>query len=164
MTNKAKHPRISKDQYYLNIAQECTLRGTCLRRNYGAVIVKDDQIISTGYTGSPRGRTNCTDHGLCLREQLNIPSGERYEICRSVHAETNACIHASRKDMIGATMYVCGVFYETKKIFRDTIPCEFCKRIIINSGISRVVIRRTLEEYEEYDVSCWVNEEPNFRS
>jgi len=152
--------RISKTNYYLNIAQECTLRGTCLRRSYGAVIVKNDEIISTGYTGSPRGRLNCCDHGQCLREELNIPSGQRYEICRSVHAEMNACIHAGRKDMLGATMYLCGVVKKTGKIFAETIPCELCKRVIINSGIDTVIIRRNEKEYEKYRVAKWAEEEP----
>lgn len=154
------HKRISKDVYYLNIAQECTLRGTCLRRNYGAVIVKNDEIISTGYSGSPRGRTNCCDHGQCLREELSIPSGQRYEICRSVHAEMNACIHASRRDMTGATMYLCGVTKNTGAIYKETTPCELCKRVIINSGIETVVIRRSESEYEVYNVFDWTSEDP----
>ena len=147
--------RISKDMYYLNIAQECTKRGTCLRRNYGAVIVKNDEIISTGYTGSPRGRINCIDHWKCLREELKIPSGERYEICRSVHAEMNACIHASRKDMIGATIYLCGIVLSSGDIFKDTIPCELCKRVIINSGIEKIVIRRDENNFDVYYSKDW---------
>lgn len=152
---KRQITRISKDVYYLNIAQECTQRGTCLRRNYGAVIVKNDEIISTGYTGSPRERINCIDHGKCLREELKIPSGERYEICRSVHAEMNACIHASRKDMIGATMYLCGIELGSGKVFKDTIPCELCKRVIINSGIERIIIRRDENNYDIYYSEDW---------
>lgn len=151
-----KPARISKDIYYLNIAQECTKRGTCLRRNYGAVIVKNDEIISTGYTGSPRGRINCIDEGNCLREEMEIPSGERYEICRSVHAEMNACIHASRRDMTGATMYLCGIVAATGEIYRDTIPCELCKRVIINAGIDKVVIRRDDQNYDVYYSKDWV--------
>ena len=157
---KRQASRISKDIYYLNIAQECTQRGTCLRRNYGAIIVKNDEIISTGYTGSPRGRINCIDHGKCLREELKIPSGERYEICRSVHAEMNACIQASRRDMIGSTMYLCGVVLSTGEIFRDTIPCDLCKRVIINSGIERIVIRRDEENYDVYYSDDWGFEPP----
>ena len=90
--------RIDKINYYLEIADTVLKRGTCLRRNYGAVIVKNDEIISTGYTGAPRGRTNCIDLGFCAREKLNIKSGEKYELCRSVHAEQNAVISAARKD------------------------------------------------------------------
>ena len=100
--------RIDKDNYYLNIAFEVARRGTCLRRNYGAVIVNRDEIISTGYTGSPRGADNCIDIGYCIRQELEVPSGERYELCRSVHAEMNALIHASRREVIGGSLYLVG--------------------------------------------------------
>ena len=96
--------RTSKQNYYLDIADSVLERSTCLRRKYGAIIVRNDEIISTGYNGAPRGRRNCSDLGRCTRESLNIPSGERYELCRSVHAEANAIISASRRDMIGATI------------------------------------------------------------
>jgi dCMP deaminase len=151
--------RISKENYYLNIAQECSRRGTCLRRNYGAVIVNHDEIVSTGYTGSPRGRKNCSDHGQCLRNELNIPPGERYEICRSVHAEVNACLHASRKEMLGGVMYLCGVSRDTGEVYPAGEPCEFCKRVIINAGIEKVVIRRSAEEYEVIEVRSWLEED-----
>jgi len=104
-----KDKRLSKEQYYLNIAREVSKRGTCLRRNFGAVIVKEDQIISTGYSGAPRETPNCIDVGMCFREKMKIPSGTRYELCRGVHAEQNAIIHASRFDMIGGTLYLVGI-------------------------------------------------------
>ena len=93
--------RISKANYYLDIAQTVLERATCLRRVYGAIIVKNDEIISTGYNGAPRGRANCVDLGYCSREAMQVPRGERYELCRSVHAEANAIISASRRDMVG---------------------------------------------------------------
>jgi deoxycytidylate deaminase len=101
--------RTGKDDYYLNIALEVSKRGTCLRRNYGAVIVNYDEIISTGYTGAPRGTRNCVDIGYCVRSDMGVPSGERYELCRSVHAEMNAVIHASRRAAMGGTMYLMGM-------------------------------------------------------
>ena len=93
MTSMSRRDKIN---YYLDIAETVLERGTCLRRNFGALIVKNDQIISTGYVGAPRGRYNCCDLGTCAREELNVPRGERYELCRSVHAEANAIIHAAR--------------------------------------------------------------------
>jgi len=152
--------RISKDNYYLNIAQECTKRGTCLRRNYGAVIVKNDAIISTGYTGAPRGRANCSDSGSCLRKDMNVPSGQRYELCMSVHAEMNACIHASRSDMMGSVLYLVGIHQESGKLVADAMPCELCKRVIINSGIVKVISRRTPDEYEVVEVESFKGEGP----
>ena len=94
--------RMSKDKYYLNIADAVLDRSTCLRRKYGAIIVKNDEILSTGYNGAPRGRVNCSELGYCNREQLRIPSGQRYELCRSVHAEANAIISAARRWTIWA--------------------------------------------------------------
>ena len=134
-----KDNRISKDAYYLNIAKEVASRGTCLRRNYGAVIVKNDEIISTGYTGAPRGRANCNAIGRCIRQERKVPSGERYEICRSVHAEMNAIISASRQDMIGATLYLYGWDVENTCEKKNPKPCTLCERMIINSGITKVV-------------------------
>lgn len=130
--------RIDKEQYYLNIAKAVSLRATCLRRNYGAVIVKDDEIIATGYTGAPRGADNCNELGVCDRIKLNIPSGERYEICKSVHAEMNAIISASRKDMIGSTLYLYGFDGVSKKPI-NAKPCSICERLIKNAGIEKVV-------------------------
>jgi dCMP deaminase len=148
--------RRDKENYYLDIAQSVLERGTCLRRNYGAIIVKNDVIVSTGYTGSPRGRKNCIDLGSCIREKLQIPRGERYELCRSVHAEANAIIAAGRSEMLGATLYLVGRFYETGKIVEDGNSCAMCKRLIINAGISRVIVRTADTDYKSIDVRDWV--------
>lgn len=129
--------RPGKRDYYLSIADTVSQRSTCLRRQYGAVIVQDDEIIATGYNGAPRGRRNCIDCGECERERLHIPHGERYELCRSVHAEANAIISASRKDMIGSTIYLAG--RENGERLHDAESCEMCKRLIINAGIAKVV-------------------------
>ena len=150
--------RIDKIHYYLNIAYEVSKRGTCLRRCYGAVIVNNDEIVSTGYTGAPRGRSNCCEIGYCLRNKLNIPSGERYELCRSVHAEQNAIISAPRKDMIGATMYVAGFDVNTGESVKNTDCCIMCKRFVINAGIEKVIFLDTNESecYREVDTKDWV--------
>ena len=144
--------RIDKVNYYLNIAQSALERSTCLRRKWGAVLVKDDEIISTGYNGAPRGRINCTDLGKCIREELQIPRGERYELCRSVHAEQNAIISAPRKDMLGATLYEVGIDVKTGKYVENSMPCAMCKRFIINSGITKMIFRDTKTKYREIDV------------
>ncbi len=149
--------RRDKLNYYLDIAEAVIDRGTCIRRNFGAIIVKNDQIISTGYVGAPRGRKNCCDLGYCTREQLNIPRGERYELCRSVHAEQNAIIAASRSDMIGSTLFLVGRDYKTKEIVPGANPCALCKRMIINAGISQVVVRDTHEGYRIIDVQSWID-------
>ena len=129
--------RISKDTYYLSIAEEVAKRSTCLKRKYGAVIVNNDEIISTGYNGAPRGCENCSDTGECLRMKLNIPSKQRYELCKSVHAEMNAIISASRKDMIGATLYLVGIKPDGQ--YNCATCCDMCKKMIINAGIERIV-------------------------
>jgi dCMP deaminase len=149
--------RRDKVNYYLDIAQTVLERGTCLRRNFGAIIVSRDQIISTGYSGAPRGRKNCCDTGFCMREKLNVPRGERYELCRSVHAEANAMIAASRNDMIGATLYLVGMDAKTGALIPDSSSCAMCKRLIINSGITTVVVRNTGDRYTVIDVNTqWV--------
>ena len=149
--------RPEKMNYYLNIAQKVAERGTCLRRLYGAVIVKDDEIISTGYCGAPRGAVNCCDRGSCKRQELNIPSGERYELCRSVHAEANAIIAASRADMIGSTLYLVCKDYATGEIVAGTNSCAMCKRMVINAGISTVIIRDTADSFRVVSVTDeWV--------
>ncbi len=148
--------RRDKQNYYLDIAQTVAERGTCIRRNYGAIIVHNDEIISTGYVGAPRGRKNCSDLGYCIRQQLNIPRGERYEMCRSVHAEANAIISASRRDMIGSTLYLVGLEAETGEIVANSCCCSMCKRMVINSGIKEVVIRDTQDEYRKINVSEWI--------
>ena len=149
--------RISKENYYLDIAQTVLERATCLRRVYGAIIVKNDEIISTGYNGAPRGRRNCVDMGFCTREALKVPRGERYELCRSVHAEANAIISASRRDMVGGTLYLVGRNAQTGEILSDATSCPMCRRLIINAGLERVVIRQTPEKFEVVRVQDWVD-------
>lgn len=148
--------RTDKENYYLDIAETVLERGTCLRRNFGAIIVKNDEIVSTGYVGAPRGRKNCIDTGICVRESLGVPRGERYELCRSVHAEANAIISASRSDMIGSTLYLAGKDAKTGEYVENASPCSMCKRMIINAGIERVIVRNTKTKYTEINVSNWV--------
>ncbi|MBO5955507.1 MAG: cytidine deaminase [Clostridia bacterium] len=148
--------RVDKHNYYLDIAETVIERGTCLRRNFGAIFVKNDEIVSTGYTGAPRGRQNCTNLGVCVREKLAIPRGERYELCRSVHAEANCIISAQRRDMIDSTLYLVGKDYNTGELVENTSSCSMCKRMIINAGIKQVVIRDTATEYHIVDVEEWV--------
>ncbi len=148
--------RIDKTNYYLDIAEATLERGTCLRRNFGAIIVKNDEIVSTGYVGAPRGRKNCCDLKYCMREKLNIPRGERYELCRSVHAEQNAIISAKRSDMIGATLYLVGKNYSDGHYVENAMPCALCKRMIINAGIEKVIIRNTKTQYTTIEVASFV--------
>ena len=148
--------RRDKINYYLDIADTVSARSTCLRRRYGAVIVNHDQIVSTGYVGAPRGRENCCDLGTCVREELKIPRGERYELCRSVHAEMNAVISASRDQMIGGTLYLSGREVSTGEYVKNSMSCSLCKRVIINSGIERVIIRDSDEDYRIIEVMEWV--------
>ncbi len=148
--------RRDKNNYYLDMAQVALERGTCLRRNFGAVIVKNDVIVSTGYTGAPRGRKNCIDLNRCMREEHNIPRGERYEFCRSVHAEANAIISASREQMLGSTLFLVGRDMKTGEIMTDANSCTMCKRMIINAGIDKVVIRRDNDKFEEIMVREWI--------
>ena len=149
--------RIDKANYYLDLAEAALERSTCLRRKWGCVIVKDDEIISTGYNGAPRGRKNCSDIGTCIREELNIPRGERYELCRSVHAEQNAIISAERSKMIGATMYLVGKSYKDGSYVEKSNPCALCKRMIINAGIKDIYIRDTKEEYRHVLVQEFID-------
>ena len=148
--------RTSKENYYLDIADSVLERSTCLRRKYGAIIVRNDEIISTGYNGVPRGRKNCSDLGICTRETLHSPSGERYELCRSVHAEANAIISASRRDMIGATIYLVGRDAKTNSLLPDAMSCSMCKRHIINAGIDKVVIRTGQSTFITIPVADWI--------
>ena len=148
--------RVSKENYYLDIAATVAERGTCYRKLYGTIIVKNDTIISTGYVGAPRGRANCCDLGYCLRDQMNIPRGERYELCRSVHSEANAIIAAPRDQMLGATLYMACLAPGTGEYISGTNSCAMCKRLIINAGIEKVVIRDTPEEYRVIQVTDWV--------
>ncbi len=151
--------RVSKHNYYLDIAQTVSERSTCLRKKYGAIIVKNDTIVSTGYNGAPRGRKNCTDLGICMRDKLNIPRGERYEMCRSVHAEANAIIAASREQMLGATLYMACVDGKTGELVTDTCSCMMCKRLVINAGIEKVIIRTGTEDYKIVDVNSWIEDD-----
>lgn len=145
--------RRDKINYYLDIAETVASRGTCLRRNFGAIIVNNDQIISTGYVGAPRGRQNCSDLGYCTRERLKVPRGERYELCRSVHAEANAIIHASRNDMLGATLYLVGLECDTGGYVENAFPCSMCTRMIINSGIQKVIVRDDKDNFRSIIVA-----------
>ena len=151
--------RISKENYYLNIAETVLERATCLRRVFGAIIVKNDEIISTGYNGAPRGRCNCVDMGFCTREAMKVPRGERYELCRSVHAEANAIISASRRDMVGGTIYLVGRDARTGELLADATSCLMCRRMVINAGLEKVVIRRTDTEFEVVPVADWIAED-----
>jgi len=148
--------RRDKINYYLDIAETVLERGTCLRRKFGAIIVNNDEIVSTGYVGAPRGRANCVDLNYCTREKLNVPKGQRYELCRSVHAEANAIISASRKDMIGSTIYLACHDAKTNELYGDVEPCSMCKRLIINAGIKSVIVRVTKDEYKIIDVDSWI--------
>jgi dCMP deaminase len=149
--------RRDKYNYYLDIAETVLERGTCLRRNYGSIIVKNDEILSTGYTGSPRGRKNCIDIGTCRREEMKIPRGERYEMCRSVHSEANAIISAPRRDMIGSILYLVGKDVKTGEIVPDASSCAMCKRLIINAGIELVVIRVNQTDFKIIEVNDWID-------
>ena len=151
--------RISKENYYLDIAETVLERATCLRRVYGAIIVKNDEIISTGYNGAPRGRVNCSGLGYCSREALRVPRGERYELCRSVHAEANAIISAARRDMVGGTLYLAGKDAVTGEILSDATSCAMCRRLIINAGLEKVVIRVSPADYTVVDVRRWIEED-----
>ena len=149
--------RIDKENYYLDIAETVLERSTCMRRCYGAIIVQHDEIVSTGYNGAPRGRQNCMDLGFCTRDAMNIPSGERYELCRSVHAEMNAIISAARRDTLGATLYMACKDPKTGQLIPGSTSCSMCRRLIINAGIKRVVIRDTPTDYRVVDVERdWV--------
>ena len=146
--------RMGKEDYYLDIADAVLGRSTCMRRKYGAIIVRNDEILSTGYNGAPRGRRNCSDVGMCMRETLGIPSGERYELCRSVHAEANAIISAARRDMLGGTLYLVGRDAKTHELLDETTPCSMCKRL--NAGITQVVVRTGSESHKVIHVRDWV--------
>lgn len=148
--------RIDKENYYLDIAQTVLERSTCRRRCYGAIIVRHDEIVATGYNGAPRGRANCNELGYCVREQMCVPRGERYELCRSVHAEANAIISASRNECIGGTIYLVGRDAATGALLSDATSCSMCRRMIINAGLERVVIRRTETKYTIVPVQAWI--------
>lgn len=150
--------RRDKHNYYLDIADAVRNRSTCLRRSYGAIIVKNDEIISTGYNGAPRGRKNCNELGYCMRNKLQIPRGERYEMCRSVHAEANAIISAARRDMLGAVLYLVGR-EENGSLIENSSSCTMCKRLVINAGITTIIIRDTEDSFREIPVTQWIEQD-----
>ena len=154
MNNNDTNKRIDKISYYLNIAKAVAQRGTCLRRRFGAVIVKDDRIVSTGYAGAPRGRKNCCDIGKCFRQENNIPAGQRYELCRSVHAEMNAIISASKEELEGGVMYLVGIENDCT-ITPNGDCCVMCKRMIINAGIKYVIIAKS-NGSKKIPVATWI--------
>ena len=156
--------RRDRINYYLDIALVVSERGTCLRRKFGAIIVNNDEIISTGFVGAPRGRENCCDRKTCLREQLNIPKGQQYEKCRSVHAEANCIISASRRDMLGGTLYLACRDAKTGELDGNVEPCAMCKRLIINAGITTVIVRVTDNEYKSIAVEKWVEDDDTVAS
>lgn len=156
--------RLDKENYYLDIAETVAERSTCLRRCYGAILVRNDEIVATGYNGAPRGRKNCMDLGRCTREQLGIPSGERYELCRSVHAEANCIISAARNESLGATLYMACRDPETGERITGSTSCAMCRRLIINAGIERVVIRDTASEYRVVHVEDWIREDDSLET
>ena len=151
--------RRDKINYYLDLAEVVAQRSTCLRRRYGAVIVQNDEVISTGYVGAPRGRKNCTDMNFCIRSKMNVPRGERYELCRSVHAEANAIISSSRNKMLGSTLYLVGIECDTGEYVKNANSCSMCKRMIINAGIAHVIIRDTKDDYRIIHVQKWIEED-----
>ncbi len=151
--------RVSKENYYLDIAQTVATRSTCLRKAFGAIIVKNDTILSTGYNGAPRGRLNCSDIGRCIRDELKIPRGERYELCRSVHAEANAIIAASRENMLGSTLYMSCLDPKTGEVVPNTCSCAMCKKLILNAGIDRVVIRTSPTQFTSVRVREWLEDD-----
>jgi len=157
MNTTGEKVRPSKEEYYLDIARTVAKRSTCLRRNFGAIIVKNDIIISTGYNGAPRGRENCSDLKYCLREKMQLQRGERYELCRSVHAEANAIIAAKRDEMIGSRLYLACIDAKTGKEVYDASCCLMCKRLVINAGIAEVVVPRENEKgFEVLSVNDWI--------
>lgn len=148
--------RVDKINYYLLIAEAVAMRGTCLRKNYGCIIVKNDEIIATGYTGAPRGRKNCIDIGYCTKKKIlpEIHHGG-YDACRSVHAEQNAIISASRKDMLGGKLYLVGIRKDTGQYEEEANSCELCKKMIINSGIKEVIVKQK-NGYKIINVEDWI--------
>lgn len=148
--------RISKTEYYMSIAKSVATRSTCLRRKYGAIIVKNDEIIATGYNGSPRGCKNCSTINSCLRKELGIKGKEHYELCKSVHAEMNCVISAKRSDMIGSTMYLCGL--NPDGTTHKSESCSLCKKMIINSGISRVVTSVDDNNFKITDTNSFIDD------
>lgn len=152
--------RVDKINYYLDIAETVSERSTCLRKHYGCIIVKNDEIISTGYSGAPRGRENCIDLGYCTKKKFypDIRHGG-YDACRSVHAEQNAIISAARKDMIGSTMYLVGKRKDEKKYEEGAMSCQTCRKLIINAGIKEVIVRISKKDYVKVNVDDWIEQD-----
>ncbi len=161
--------RPSKDRYYLNIAKEVAQRATCFRVKIGAIIVRDDVIVATGYVGAPRKTRDCLEKGYCLRDKLNIPHGQRYELCASVHAEQNCIINAARAgvSLLGGDMYIWGEDNQGKQI--DAFPCFICKKMIINAGLKRVICSTNPQsranslwgrngDFKVFNVSDWIKQ------
>lgn len=151
--------RITKINYYLDIARAVAMRSSCLRKKYGAIIVKNDVIIATGFNGAPRGRKNCCDLGYCIREQMNIPRGERYELCRGVHGEANAIISASREQMLDGVMYEVCVNPATNEIIHGVDSCQMCKKLIINAGLDKIIFREKNNGYRCVNVRDWLEDD-----
>lgn len=151
--------RTSKDQYYLGIAKEVSTRSTCFRRAIGAIIVRDDQIISTGYVGAPRKTKDSLEHGFCLRDKLGIPHGQRYELCRSVHAEQNAIINAARAgvSLLGGDMYIYGSAPGSAAPI-SAFPCYICKKMIVNCGLDRIVCSAADGGAKVFRVEDWIRD------
>ncbi|MBN1258686.1 dCMP deaminase family protein [Candidatus Peregrinibacteria bacterium] len=154
--------RPSKDEYYLELAKTVAKRGTCTKVEIGAVIIKDDQVVATGYNGAPRGTKSSLDHAFCLRKKLGIPSGRNYEICRSVHAEQNCIINAARAgvSLLGGDIFIYGQFREDGKKGKpfDAFPCFICKKMLINCGLKRVICSLSNGSYKIFYVDEWVRE------
>ncbi|KKP38761.1 MAG: deoxycytidylate deaminase, dCMP deaminase [Candidatus Peregrinibacteria bacterium GW2011_GWF2_33_10] len=163
-TKKIKDTRPSKDQYYLDLAKSVCSRGTCLKVEIGAVIIRDDQVVATGYVGAPRGTKSSIEHGFCLRKKLGIPSGHRYEMCRSVHAEQNAIINAARAgvSLLGGDMYIYGrIKDENGKVTEqmiDAFPCFICKKMLLNCGLDRVICSLKNGKYKIFKISDFAKE------
>lgn len=149
--------RINKINYYLDIAESVSKRSTCIQKKWGCLIVKNDEIIATGYNGAPRGRLNCSDLGYCTKRKI-APTERRggYDACRSVHAEQNAMLSASRKDMLGSALFLVGTFTESGEYVENATSCQMCRKLIINSGIDSVYVRQSKTDYIKFDVSDWV--------
>jgi dCMP deaminase len=152
--------RPSKDQYYMDLAKSVSARGTCLKVEIGAVIIRDDQVVATGYVGSPRGTKSSLEHDFCLRRKLGIPSGQRYEICRSVHAEQNAIINAARSgtSVLGGDIYIYGHSKEGDKKALNAFPCFICKKMIINAGMKRCICSLEDGSFKIFEIDEWVED------
>jgi dCMP deaminase len=149
------------DEYFMNIAKDVSLRSTCLSTHYGAVVTKNNQIMSTGYNGAPHGTKDCYQRGYCIRRKLNVPSGERYELCASVHAEQNAIINAAKQnlDISGGTLYLYGIMvYKGVKQEIDSFPCFICKKMIINASLEKIVCSTKKGTFMSFAVSDWIKE------